>query len=87
MKGDFYATNGVILKDVAITKEEYRIEIEPVPYMKYTTYFIGKDGKILKEDYNLNPVYKFIGNELYVRAKIWASSGEFAFTQPVFIKK
>jgi hypothetical protein len=85
--GDFYSTVGVILKDIKISKDEYSLEIEPKMNMKYTTFFIGKNGKILKEDYSRNPSYKFKGDELYVRAKVFASSGEFAFTQPVFTKK
>ncbi len=54
--------------------------------MKYTTTFIGKDGKVLKEVYGNRAVYIFEGDELYVRARIYASSGEFACTQPHFPK-
>jgi hypothetical protein len=85
--GDFYMTIGVLLKDVIITENEYIIEIEQNDDRKYTTYFIGKDGKILQEVYGTKAIYKFSGNELYVRARIFASSGEFACTQPVFLKK
>ncbi|MFC1726132.1 hypothetical protein ACFL4T_10935 [candidate division KSB1 bacterium] len=55
--------------------------------MKYTTSFIGKNGKILKKDFNTRAVYRFKGDELYVRARIFASSGDFACTQPVFLRK
>jgi hypothetical protein len=85
--GDFYSTVGVILKDIKISNDEYSLEIKPKRYMNYTTFFIGKDGEILKEDYSTTPSYTFKGDELYVRAKVFASSGEFAFTQPVFTKK
>jgi hypothetical protein len=85
--GDFYGTTGVLLKDVSVSKNQYRIEIEQEYDFKYTTRFIGKNGKILKEDFSLNPVYKFKGNELYVRARITGSSGGFAITQPLFISK
>jgi len=84
--GDFYATIGVLLKDVTITEQEYIVEIEQEGDNKYTTYFIGRDTKILKEDYGTRAVYQFKGDELYVRARIFASSGEFACTQPVFVK-
>jgi hypothetical protein len=33
----------------------------------------------------LEPVYVFNGKELYVRAKIICSTGDFAITQPVFL--
>ena len=84
--GDFYMTIGVLLKDVIITENEYIIEIEQYNDRKYTTYFIGKDGKILQEVYGTKAVYTFKGDELYVRARIFATSGEFACTQPFFLK-
>jgi hypothetical protein len=85
--GDFYGTTGVLLKDVNISKNQYRIEIVQEYDFRYTTRFIGKNGKILKEDFSLNPVYKFKGDELYVRARITGSSGGFAITQPLFISR
>ncbi|MBI4810723.1 MAG: hypothetical protein HY800_04645, partial [Ignavibacteriales bacterium] len=85
-KGDFYGTVGVRLKDIIITDDEYTLEIEPFGDAKYTTLFIGKDGKILKEDFSTTATYHFKGDEKYVRAKVICSSGDFAITQPVFIK-
>ena len=84
--GDFYATIGVILKDIRVTHKDYTVEIEPWGDAKYTTQFIGKNGKILKEDYNTKAVYTFTGDEGYVRAKVICSSGDSAITQPVFVK-
>lgn len=86
-KGDFYATIGVLLKDLTITESEYIVEIEEEDDRKYTTTFIGEDGKILQQVYGSRAVYQFKGDELYVRARIFASSGEFACTQPVFLNK
>lgn len=86
-RGDFYATVGVMLKDIQITGEEYRIEIEPYRDNAYTTLFIGKDGKILAESYDTTAVYRFKGDELYVRARVLESSGKFACTQPVFLDR
>lgn len=85
--GDFYTSVGVILKDVIITDKEYKIDIVADSMLNYTTYFIGKDGKVLKEDYSHTPSYKYKGDELYVRARVFCSSGEFAITQPYFLKK
>jgi len=85
-KGDFYATIGVELKNITITDKEYTVEINPWGDAGYTTQFIGKNGKILKEDYNHKAVYEFKGDEGYVRAKVICSSGDFAITQPVMIK-
>jgi len=85
--GDFYASVGVVLKDIQITDKDYRVEIEPYRDNAYTTFFIGKDGKVLKEAYGKTAVYTFKGDELYVRARIFESSGKFACTQPVFLEK
>jgi hypothetical protein len=53
----------------------------------YKTYFIGKNGKVLKVDESYNPSYKFTGDELYVRVRVQDSDGGIALTQPVFVKK
>jgi hypothetical protein len=85
--GDFYSTVGVLLQNITITDKDYTVTIEPNDDMKYTTQFIGKNGRILKEAFGTKAVYTFRGDELYVRARIRSSSGEFACTQPVFLKK
>jgi hypothetical protein len=86
-KGDFYATVGVTLKDIRVTGDGYVVEIRPYRDLTYTTYFIGKDGKILQETYGNRAEYRFKGDELYVRARVFESSGRFACTQPVFVAK
>jgi hypothetical protein len=85
--GDFYSTTGVELADVQVTDKEYRLVITPLRDTAYTTRFIGKGGVVLQEAFGLNPSYSFKGNELYVRARVFSSTGEMAFCQPVFIKK
>jgi hypothetical protein len=84
--GNFYATVGVILNDVRISDTEYRVDIQADPQTRYTTTFIGKDGRILKEVYGPSAAYTFQGDETYVRARIFASTGAFACTQPHFLK-
>ncbi len=86
-KGEFYATLGVKLKDIQVTEDKYSIEVEPYKDAAYTITFIGKNGKILQESFGTAAKYLFRGNELYVRARIFESSGRIACTQPVFIKK
>jgi hypothetical protein len=86
-KGEFYSTIGVTLQNITTTDKSYTVEIQQEDDMKYTTQFIGKDGQILKEVFGTTAVYTYQGNELYIRARILSSSGEFACTQPVFIKK
>lgn len=84
--GDFYSSTGVTLKDLRVTPKEYALTIEPWGDNAYTTSFIGKDGKILQQDYGLNPSYRPQGSELYIRVRVESSNHEFAWTQPLFMK-
>ena len=89
-RGDFYASTGVALKSYEADDREIRIELSEDTGrnpLRYRTYFIGKDGAILKRDDSLKPTYPCKGDELYVRARIEASNGSRAWTQPVFIKE
>jgi len=86
-RGDFYATTGVLLKDLRVSDERIALEIEPESDWAYTTRFIGRNGEILKEVFGIEAAYDFRGDELYVRARVFASSGEFACIQPVFLKR
>ncbi|MHC9538064.1 MAG: hypothetical protein AB9903_00945, partial [Vulcanimicrobiota bacterium] len=47
---------------------------------------IGRNGRVLEKENGTKSRYVFKGDELYVRAKIIATSGEFALTQPAFLK-
>jgi len=84
--GDFYATNGVHLKDLVVTEKTYTVEIEQIRDHTYTTFFKGRNGRVLKKVDGTKASYTFEEKDLYVRAKIMASSGEFAITQPYFIR-
>lgn len=83
-RGDFYASSGVSLADVRVTREEYRVEIQPRQTEKFTTYFIGEGGRVLAKSFDTAPVYRFAGGEKYVRARVESSFGSFAWTQPTF---
>jgi hypothetical protein len=96
-RGDFYASTGVTLESYEATSSGIRIRLNDhtrdlgwsspgANPQLYRTQFIGKNGKILKEDESLTPSFDFTGNELYVRARITNSDGQVAWTQPVFLK-
>jgi hypothetical protein len=85
--GDFYSTVGVVLKEVQVTGTEYRVEIEPYYDAAYTTQFIGENGRVLRQSHDIVSTYTFRGDELYVRARVFESSGRFACTQPAFIDR
>ena len=86
-RGDFYLSTGVTLEDVSATQRLYSLKIQARDDEKYTTLFIGKDGKVLREDLSLTPSYVPEGGESYVRAKVISSNGETAMTQPLFLKR
>lgn len=84
-RGDFYASNGVTLSDIAADGAGLTVTIAQARNgARYTTRFIGQDGKLLAEVGGLKPSYRFAGTETYVRASIIDSNGKRAWTQPVF---
>ena len=88
-KGRFYASTGVELDNVEWRPDGLRIDIIPEDIdkdddTKYTTDFIGKDGKLLERSVDNNPSYTLKPGEPYVRAKVTSSLGEVAWVQPVF---
>ena len=81
-RGDFYASTGIVLKDLQVTPAEYRLEITPAGDRRYLTEFIGMNGRVLARSTTLRPSYRMVGSEGYVRARITDSSGRIAWTQP-----
>jgi hypothetical protein len=84
-RGDFYASTGVELAEVT-TGKEYRLRIVEWMGSRYTTYFIGQNGRVLKKVFGLEPRYQLHGSEHYVRARVEGSNGDRAWTQPLFVK-
>ncbi len=85
-KGDFYASSGVELRDVNISKDSYKLEIRERETEKFTTYFIGANGKVLAKSFDTKPEYKFQAGDQYVRARVESSFGLKAWTQPAFLR-
>jgi len=83
--GEFYSSTGVEIEDYSVTPDKYEIKIKQRSDWKYVTCFIGYGGKELKKDGSLNPVYRFIGDEKYVRAIVMDSNGYCAWLQPRFL--
>lgn len=86
-QGDFYASTGVELEEITINEKSMTIKIKDVKPAQLTHYrvqFIGKDGAILNEAVTNPAIYKFKGDEIYVRAKIIESNGKVAWTQPIW---
>ena len=80
--GDFYASTGVTLQDVRRDRSGISIAIAPQGDATYRTQFIGTRrggpvGEVLSEVSGLTAMYKFRGDERYVRAKIISSRMKF----------
>ncbi|MBW8868487.1 MAG: CehA/McbA family metallohydrolase [Acidobacteria bacterium] len=86
-RGDFYASNGVELTDVAATSSSLTVSIKPTTYSRYRTQFIGAGGTVLAESTTNPAVYQFKGDEKYVRARVIESNAKMAWTQPIFLTR
>ncbi len=85
-RGDFYASTGVELEDVDARGLCLRVAVRPEPGVSHVTRFIGDAGEVLNESEALENSYRLPddGGPSYVRAKVIASNGSCAWTQPVF---
>ena len=83
--GQFYASTGVILRELELSKQSVSLVIEQEKDFIYTTSFIGKDGSAAAIVDGTDVSYDIRGDEGYVRAVVNSSSGPKAWTQPVFI--
>jgi hypothetical protein len=95
LRGEFYASTGVTLKDYVVDANSISIVIEqpgPTSFSRvsddrrFTTRFTGRGGQLLSEVRGMKPSYQFDGSESYVRATIVDSNGLQAWTQPVLLK-
>jgi len=84
--GKFYVSTGVDLKDIIFENNRIEIHIIRNRDFKYTTCFIGDNGKILEKSFNNPAKYQVKGNEKYIRTRVNCSDGSFAWTQPIILK-
>ena len=85
-RGDFYASTGVEMAEYEVTNKQIKLTIKETKYSKYRTQFIGQGGKVLQEVTTNPAVYAVQGNELYVRAKVIESNGNYAWMQPMQVR-
>ncbi len=67
--------SGMTLQDVVVTATSLEVKIAPKGDFKFTTQFIGQDGKVLATDRSMTPRYTLRGSERYVRAKVRIPAG------------
>jgi hypothetical protein len=82
-QGRFYASTGVQLEAVEATPAGVRVTVKPTGLSKYRIQFIGPAGRVLAEVPGPDASYAFTGDERYVRAKVFESTGAVAWTQPI----
>lgn len=85
--GEFYASTGVELEDYRLSPMSMTIVVKEEASAKYRTVFIGKEGQVLSESIVNPAIYRFRGDELYVRAKVFDSNGNVAWLQPVMVNR
>lgn len=85
-RGDFYASTGVRFAELEVRGREIVMEIEPETELglKHTTVFTGPNGRELWTTNGDSARYTMSRIDDYVRATVYASNGEKAWTQPVF---
>ncbi len=84
-RGDFYSSTGVELQDVTRSADALTVTVRATNYSKYRIQFMGRGGKVLQESVEPTATYRIKGDEGYVRATIYESNGQRAWTQPVML--
>jgi hypothetical protein len=85
-RGDFYASTGVELEAYEVSESEMRVVVRQRGDSRYRVEFIGRGGALLEEKLASPAVYRFRGDEGYVRARVVESNGRLAWTQPVMLE-
>ena len=84
-RGDFYASTGVMLEELEITKEAVSLRIVHENDWLYTSTFVGRGGTVFAQATGPEAIYRIRGDEGYVRAVVTYSNPIKAWTQPVFV--
>jgi len=83
-RGDFYASTGVELEDVRCRDGELAVSVKPAIGKTYRVQFIGPGGKIVADEAGVKASCGIPdAPDAYLRAKVIAGDGTFAWTQPV----
>ncbi|HEY9229754.1 MAG TPA: CehA/McbA family metallohydrolase [Gemmatimonadaceae bacterium] len=87
-RGDFYASTGVTIRDLSLTRNEIRLamQVKGSDDQRFTTEFIGRGGRVLGTVRGNEAAYRVRGNEGYVRVRVTDSNGKHAWTQPVVLR-
>lgn len=86
-RGSFYASFGIKVEDIKVENNIISLKNgdKRVPYVYFK--FIGKNGKVLKEEKGNEASYKVKGDEGYVRVEVYREDGARAWLQPFLIEE
>jgi hypothetical protein len=84
--GRFYASTGVILEDVVVSRNRLTVRVRPRGSFRFTTTFIGSGGRVLKTVHGTEATFELDAPEAYVRARVEDSGGAVAWVQPVWVE-
>jgi hypothetical protein len=84
--GDFYSSTGVELEEVERMDRGLRLKLSEANQTRYTTEFVGAEGKVLSRTFDNPAEYRLKAGEAYVRATVTDSNGNQAWVQPVFAR-
>jgi hypothetical protein len=83
--GDCVASSGPFPVKAEIHNGQYQVEVgDDYKHFHYTVAFISDKG-IVAERFGKEAVYEFKGDEIWVRARVFCSSGKYLWTQPRFL--
>jgi hypothetical protein len=82
--GRFYASSGVAIHDMKLSRDEIVIEMAPYDTEEFTTVFRGKNGRELATAEGQEARFVPPEAEMYVRATVYSSRGSRAWSQPLF---
>jgi hypothetical protein len=83
--GHFYASTDVELTDVVVTPSRMEVHIAQDRDFRYTTTFIGAEGRVLGTSMENPAVFTLTDDVGYVRARVRNSRGGVAWVQPIFV--
>ncbi len=85
-RGEFYASTGVELRSYQSDDKTITLTLKADRFTRHRVQFIGKGGRILKEELGNSATYQIKGDEGYVRSRVIDSNGGKAWTQPVVVE-
>lgn len=86
-QGHFYATTGIELESYRVSRTRMTLSVRRQQQEHTVFQFFGSGGTELKRETGTQAVYRFRGDERYVRVRIASTCGYWAWTQPVFLDR